>query len=186
MKKNLILFISFILPFSPSLHAFENNQEIYGGYIYVKIKNHKANCAIISYHYGSDIHWGMLLSLLHIKSTHQSHFIDASSLKLGTKDEHAKVSALLIGPTYRITPSLAIYAQMGPKKLKYRVDKSYSGVAVTDTIIVDTTNVMFQAGIDYSLRKNVGINLGYLHSDTESNKHNIRLNSIQLSLGYRF
>ncbi|MEX5763942.1 outer membrane beta-barrel protein [Proteus mirabilis] len=45
---------------------------------------------------------------------------------------------------------------------------------------------MFQAGIDYSLRKNVGINLGYLHSDTESNKHNIRLNSIQLSLGYRF
>ncbi|EHF3472287.1 porin family protein, partial [Proteus mirabilis] len=24
MKKNLILFISFILPFSPSLHAFEN------------------------------------------------------------------------------------------------------------------------------------------------------------------
>lgn len=81
---------------------------------------------------------------------------------------------------------MAIYAQMGPKKLKYRVDKSYSGVAVTDTIIVDTTNVMFQAGIDYSLRKNVGINLGYLHSDTESNKHNIRLNSIQLSLGYRF
>ncbi|WP_435532331.1 Ail/Lom family outer membrane beta-barrel protein [Proteus vulgaris] len=186
MNKFILILSSLVLPFSSTLHAYNESHTIYSGYIYGKIKGDTAKGPIVSYRYEAENAWDLLVSLLYLNSNHKEPFKDARFITPSIKQYKTKTTALLIGPTYRITPNFSIYAQMGPNKLKYQEDKLHPKINTTDIHRVDTTSVIGQIGIDYTPIKEIAFNFGYLYSDTTANKRHIELNSIQLSLGYRF
>ncbi|WYX00742.1 Ail/Lom family outer membrane beta-barrel protein [Proteus vulgaris] len=186
MNKLVFFLISFALSYSSTLYANNEAHTVYGGYMHGKIKGDIAKGMIVSYRYETGNTWGILVSLLHLNSNHKESFKEPRFITPSIKQYKTKTTALLIGPTYRITPTFSVYAQMGPNKLKHKEDKFHPEIEVTDTHIVDTTSVIGQIGIDYHPTKEIAINFGYLYSDVTANKRHIELNSIQLSLGYRF
>lgn len=186
MNKLILILISLILPYSSALYAYNESHTVYSGYIYGKLKGDTAKGPIINYRYETENAWGLLISLLYLNSNHKEPFKDPRFITPSIKQYKTKATALLIGPTYRITPKFSVYAQMGPNKLKHQENKFHPEINTTDTHRVDTTSVIGQIGIDYNPIKEVAINFGYLYSDTTANKRHIELNSIQLSLGYRF
>lgn len=186
MNKLVFILITFALSYSSTLHAYSETHTVYGGYLYGKIKGDTAKGEIISYRYETENAWGILISLLRLNTNHKEHFIDPRFTISSTVKYRTKTTALLIGPIYRMTPKISIYAQMGPNKLKHQEDEYHSEINITDTHIVNTTSVIGQIGIDYNPIKNISFNFGYLYSDTTANKRHIELNALQLSLGYRF
>lgn len=185
MKKSIIT-MCFILSFPSTLSAFEDTHTFYSGYIYGKIKENKAHGIIISYRYEPEESWGLLASVLYMKSDVQQ-FIDDSRFKTPSIfNQKSKVTALLIGPTYRITPYLSLYLQAGPTKINYKESIYHPEINTTDSVPIESTNMIGQAGIDFNPVKNIAVNLGYFYSNTTVQRRHIELNSLQLSLGYRF
>lgn len=186
MNKLALILISFALSYSSTLYANEKTHTLSGGYIYGKIKGDTAKGKIISYRYDTENAWGILISLLHLNTNHKEYFTAPRFTIPSTIKYRTKTTGLLIGPTYRITPEFSVYAQMGPNKLKYQEDKYHNEINTTDSHIVNTTSVIGQIGIDYNPIKDISLSLGYLYSDTTSNKRHIELSVLQFSLGYRF
>lgn len=186
MKKLVLILISLALSYSSILHAYDKTHTLSGGYIHGKIKGDIAKGEIISYRFETENAWGILISLLRLNANHKEHFIDPRFITPSTVKYRTKTTSLLIGPTYRITPKISVYAQMGPNKLKHQEDKYHPEINTTDSHIVNTTSVIGQIGIDYNPVKNISFNLGYLYSDTTANKRHLELSALQLSLGYRF
>ena len=186
MNKLVLILISLALSYSSTLHAYDKTHTLSGGYIYGKIKGDTAKGEIISYRYETENAWGILISLLRLNANHKEHFIDPRFTIPSTRKYRTKTTGLLIGPTYRITPEISVYAQMGPNKLKHQEDKYHPKINTTDSHIINTTSVIGQIGIDYNPVKDISFSLGYLYSDTTANKRHIELNALQLSLGYRF
>ncbi|WP_109391669.1 Ail/Lom family outer membrane beta-barrel protein [Proteus cibi] len=186
MNKLALVLISLALSYSSTLHAEDKTHTLSGGYIYGKIKGDTAKGEIISYRYEAENAWGILISLLHLNSDHKEYFIDPRFTTPSAVNYRTKTIGLLIGPTYRITPKISVYAQMGPNKLKHQEDKYHLEINTTDSHIVNTTSVIGQIGIDYNPIKNISFSLGYLYSDTTANKRHIELSALQLSLGFHF
>ncbi|WP_193014569.1 MULTISPECIES: Ail/Lom family outer membrane beta-barrel protein [Gammaproteobacteria] len=186
MNKLILILISFALSYTSTSHAYNKTHTLYGGYIYGKIKGDTAKGPIISYRYETENTWGLLVSLLYLNSDHKEPFNDPRFTLPSIIKYRNKTTALLVGPTYRLSSKISIYAQMGPNKLKHQEDKYHPEINTTDTHIVNTTSVIGHIGIDYNPLKDVSLNFGYLYSDTTANKRHIELNSLQLSLGYRF
>lgn len=186
MNKLALVLISLALSYSSTLHAYDKTHTLSGGYIYGKIKGDTAKGEIISYRYETENAWGILISLLSLNGNYKEYFIEPRFTIPSMTKYRTKTTALLIGPTYRITPEISVYAQMGPNKLKHQEDKYHPEINTTDTHIVKTTSVIGQVGIDYNPVKNISFSLGYLYSDTTANKRHIELSALQLSLGFRF
>ncbi|OAT21552.1 Ail/Lom family outer membrane beta-barrel protein [Proteus myxofaciens] len=185
MKKSIIA-MCFILTCPSTLSAFENTHTFYSGYIYGKIKENKANGVIISYRYEPEEKWGLLASILYMKSDFKQ-FIDESRFKtLSIHNQKSKITALLIGPTYRVTPYLSLFIQAGPKKINYKESIYHPEINTTDSTFIESTNMLGQVGIDFNPLKNIAVNLGYFYSNTTVQRRHIELNSLQLSIGYRF
>ncbi|WP_290011200.1 Ail/Lom family outer membrane beta-barrel protein [Proteus terrae] len=186
MNKLVLILISFALSYSSTLHAYDKIHTLSAGYIYGKIKGDTAKGEIISYRYETENTWGILISLLRLNTNHKEYFIDPRFTTPSTIKYRTKTTGLLIGPTYRITPEISVYAQMGPNKLKYQEDKHHSKINTIDSHIVNTTSVIGQIGIDYNPIRDISFSLGYLYSDTTANKRHFELSVLQLSLGFRF
>lgn len=186
MNKLILIFISLLLTYSPLTHAHTESHSIYTGYLLGKIKGDTAKGTIISYRYEPESTWGLLVSLLYLKANDKEPFNDPRFSLSSTINYKSEAIALLVGPTYRITPQISVYAQMGPSTLKHREDKYHPEINITDSHHVDTTSAIGQVGVDYNPIKNIALNLGYLYSDSTANKRHLELHSLQLSLGYRF
>ncbi|MEQ4923533.1 Ail/Lom family outer membrane beta-barrel protein [Proteus hauseri] len=185
-KKLITTLIFLALSYSSSLYAHNDAHTFYGGYIYSKITGNTAHGAQLSYRYESDNTWGLLASLLHINSNREKNFSDGRFPTLSILEQKYSMTSVLIGPTYRINSAFSIYAQMGPVKIKYNEDKHHPFINTTDDCVVNTSNYLAQGGIDYNPIEYISINMGYLYSDATVNKRRIKLDGIQLSLGYRF
>lgn len=185
-KKIIIGLIGLGLSYSSSLYAFNDTHTVYVGAIYGKIKNNTAHGALINYRYEPEKHWGLLISLLNVKSNHKEDYSVSSSIYTSKLQQKNNVYALLVGPTYRITPLFSVYTQMGPMKLKYQENIYHPHMNVTDRHKIDTTSVIVHAGIDYNPIQNIALSLGYLYSNVTVSKRHIELSGLQLSLGYRF
>ncbi|WP_100158150.1 outer membrane beta-barrel protein [Proteus columbae] len=168
------------------LHAYDKTHTLSAGYIYGKIKGDTAKGEIISYRFETENTWGILISLLHLNTNHKEYFINPRFITPSILNYRTKTTGLLIGPTYRITPKISIYAQMGPNKLKHQEDKYHPEINTTDSHTVNTTSVIGQIGIDYNPIKDISFSLGYLYSDTTANKRHLELSALQLSLGFHF
>lgn len=101
---------------------------------------------------------------------------------------NAEYYSVLIGPTYRIADSISLFALGGMSHTK--VDKPLSGEKKNHTLKAEgaesSNNFAYSVGVVINPTDNLAVSTGYEGSRAAFNKNKHDINSMFMSIGYRF